>query len=192
MMGDGGVNDPLASDYEIEGTIDADGDSENDDDDTASVTSASSVSSTASQRAAKEAFFAPAPHRSKRRKESFICFSQSLPPAYTRPYCHVFKHSNTHPGSNNPSCSRRPRYFRSCYDGLWKDPRFFDTNAGASIVSRTYKWEHGRGGEIHVLVLVLVPTRELAVQCADMGNSLARFTDITSGVIVSMLRIWVL
>lgn len=42
--------------------------------------------------------------------------------------------------------------------------------------------KHGRGGEIRVLVLV--PTRELAVQCADVGRSLARFTDITFGVIV--------
>ena len=51
-MGNGGDNDPLVSDYEIEGTIDAtddDGDPEKDDDDTASVTSASSVSPTASQ-----------------------------------------------------------------------------------------------------------------------------------------------
>lgn len=43
----------------------------------------------------------------------------------------------------------------------------------------------GRGGEIRVLVLV--PTRELAVQCADVGKSLARFTDITFGVIVGGL-----
>ena len=50
--------------------------------------------------------------------------------------------------------------------------------------------KHGRGGEIHVLILV--PTRELAVQCADVGKSLARFTDITFGVIVGMLRIRVL
>ena len=70
MMGDGGDNDPLASDYEIEGTIDADGDSENDDDDTASVTSASSVSSTASQKAVKEAFFAPAPTETKGAKNN--------------------------------------------------------------------------------------------------------------------------
>ena len=79
-MGDGGVNDPLASDYEIEGTIDADGDSENDDDDTASVTSASSVSSTASQRAAKEAFFAPAPTEAKGAKnDSFASLNLSRP-----------------------------------------------------------------------------------------------------------------
>ena len=65
-------NDPLASDYEIEGTIDAtddDGDSENDDDDTASVTSASSVSPTASQRTAK-VFFAPAPTKAKGAKNN--------------------------------------------------------------------------------------------------------------------------
>lgn len=42
--------------------------------------------------------------------------------------------------------------------------------------------KHGRGGEIRVLVLV--PTRELAVQCVDVGKSLARFTDITFGLIV--------
>ncbi len=33
-------------------------------------------------------------------------------------------------------------------------------------------------------VLILVPTRELAVQCADVGKSLARFMDVTFGVIV--------
>ena len=76
-------NDPLASDYEIEGTIDAtddDGDSENDDNDTASVTSASSVSSTASQKAVKGAFFAPAPTEAKGAKNnSFASLNLSRP-----------------------------------------------------------------------------------------------------------------
>ena len=89
---DGDDNDPFGSDYEIEGTIgatDDDGDSENeddqseadlDDDDTASVASASSVSSTASQKAAKEAFFAPAPTEAKGAKnDSFASLNISRP-----------------------------------------------------------------------------------------------------------------
>jgi ATP-dependent RNA helicase DDX27 len=41
-----------------------------------------------------------------------------------------------------------------------------------------------RSGPGEIRVLILVPTRELAVQCADVGKSLARFTDVTFGVVV--------
>ncbi|KAF9509389.1 hypothetical protein BS47DRAFT_1365276 [Hydnum rufescens UP504] len=44
-----------------------------------------------------------------------------------------------------------------------------------------------RGGPGEIRVLILVPTRELAVQCADVGKSLARFTDVTFGVVVDRM-----
>lgn len=48
----------------------------------------------------------------------------------------------------------------------------------------TYKDRNG-GGETRVLILM--PTRELAVQCAEVAKSLARFMDVTFAVVVGML-----
>jgi ATP-dependent RNA helicase DDX27 len=41
-----------------------------------------------------------------------------------------------------------------------------------------------KGGTGEIRVLILVPTRELAVQCADVSKALARFMDVSFGVIV--------
>ena len=135
-MGDGGDNDPLASDYEIEGTIDAtddDGNPENDDDDTASVTSASSVSPTASQRTAKEVFFAPAPTKVKGAKNNSFAS-----PNLSHPLMHA--------------------------------PTAMSLSTPTPIQARTIP-----------LALEGQDILGPAVQCTDVGKSLARFTDITFG-----------
>ena len=46
-----------------------------------------------------------------------------------------------------------------------------------------------KSGAGEIRVLILVPTRELAVQCADVGKSLARFMDISFGVVVGGLSL---
>jgi len=192
-MGDGGDNDPLASDYEIEGTIDAtddDGDSENDDDDTASVTSASSVSSTASQRAAKEAFFTPAPTEAKGAKNNSFASLNISRPLIRALIAMSLSTPTPIQARTIPLALEGQDILGPATTGSGKTLAFLIPTLERLLYRERTSGKHGRGGEIHVLVLV--PTRELAVQCADVGKSLARFTDITFGVIVGMLRIWVL
>lgn len=184
-------NDPLASDSEIEGTIDGAGEndgSENedqdgveDDDDAASVTSESSVSSTASQKAAKDAFFAPAPTETKGAKNSFATLNLSRP--VTRALTAMSLSTPTPIQVRTiPLALEGQDILGSATTGSGKTLAFLIPTLERLMYRERKGGKHGRGGEIRVLVLV--PTRELAVQCADVGKSLARFTDITFGVIV--------
>jgi ATP-dependent RNA helicase DDX27 len=187
-------NDPLASGSDIEGTIDgADDNSENedgqDDDDAASMTSGSSVSSTASQKAAKEAFFAPAPSEpteAKGAKNSFASLNLSRP--LIRALTAMSLSTPTPIQSRTiPLALEGQDILGSATTGSGKTLAFLIPILERLMYRERKSGKHGRGGEIRVLVLV--PTRELAVQCADVGKSLARFTDITFGVIVGTPQI---
>lgn len=189
-------NDPFATDPEIEGTIDGASDNsesevdqegeEEDDDDAASTTS---VSSTASQKAAKEAFFAPAPSEpseAKGAKNSFASLNLSRP--LIRALTAMSLSTPTPIQARTiPLALEGQDILGSATTGSGKTLAFLIPTLERLMYRERKGGKHGRGGEIRVLVLV--PTRELAVQCADVGKSLARFTDITFGVIVGASQI---
>lgn len=180
--------DPLASDSES-GTVDGDDDDDDeaeDDDDGASVaSSASSVSSTASQKAAKDAFFAPSePEAKTTKKTSFASLNLSRP--LIRALTAMSLSSPTPIQARTiPLALEGQDVLGSAVTGSGKTLAFLIPTLERLMYREKRGGKGGRGGEIRVLVLV--PTRELAVQCADVGKSLARFTDITFGVIVGGL-----
>lgn len=175
---EGGESDEEDPDEELDEGSD-------DDSDARSTASGSSVSSTASQKAQKDAFFAPsepAPTSASKKQKSSDFNSLNLSRPLIRALTAMSFSTPTPIQSRTiPLALAGQDVLGSAQTGSGKTLAFLIPTL-ERLMYRERKSGKGRGGEIRVLILV--PTRELAVQCADVGKSLARFTDITFGVIV--------
>lgn len=168
---------------------DTDEQDDDDDDDASIASSTSSVSSTASQKAAKDAFFAPSQPESKSSKKSTSFASYNLSRPLIRALTAMSFSSPTPIQARTiPLALEGQDVLGSATTGSGKTLAFLIPTL-ERLMYREKRNGKGsaRGGGGEIRVLILVPTRELAVQCADVGKSLARFTDITFGVIVGGL-----
>ena len=142
----------------------------------------SSDEETQAEKDRKAAFFAPAPVQPKEKStSSFVSMNLS------RPVLRALNHLNFSTptpiqATTIPVALAGHDVLGSAVTGSGKTAAFL-----IPVLERLmYKEKtRGKGSDNSASrVLILVPTRELAVQCADVGKSLARFMDVTFGVIV--------
>lgn len=155
-----------------------------DDDDVHSVTSSSSEESeeeTQAQKSRKAAFFAPDEPESVQESTAQSFLSMNL----SRPVLRALQGLNfTAPTPIQkkaiPVGLQGLDVLGSAVTGSGKTAAFM-----IPILERLmYK---DKNGSAEIRVLILMPTRELAAQCADVGKQLAKFVDVTFALIVGML-----
>ncbi|KDQ08490.1 hypothetical protein BOTBODRAFT_165934 [Botryobasidium botryosum FD-172 SS1] len=177
--------DPLASsDEEGEGAGDGMDASEVEapDDGEENSSSSDSEEETQAQKDRKAAFFAPAPSDAKSSNTtSFTALNLSRP--LLRALTQLSFHTPTPIQSSTiPVALAGHDVLGSAVTGSGKTAAFM-----IPCLERLMYRQRGGAGEIRVLVLV--PTRELAVQCAEVGKALARFMDLTFATIVGGLSL---
>jgi len=149
-------------------------------DDNASA-SDESEAETQAQKDRKTAFFAPNRTEPSSKQTSFLSFNLS------RPLLRAITALNfTTPtpiqSSAIPVALEGIDVLGSAVTGSGKTAAFM-----IPILERLMFRDKSSGGEIRVLILV--PTRELAIQCADVSKKLAQFMDITFGIVVGGLSV---
>lgn len=152
------------------------------DDDERRLSSDESEEETAEDKAKKDAYFAPdqpiEDDKSKSETTSFLNLNLS------RPLLRAIQAMNfTSPTPIQrkaiPIALQGLDVLGSAVTGSGKTAAFM-----IPILERLMFKDRNSGAEVRVLILT--PTRELAVQCAEVGKSLSRFMDITFAVLVGM------
>ncbi|KAF8327913.1 P-loop containing nucleoside triphosphate hydrolase protein [Cantharellus anzutake] len=132
----------------------------------------------------KAAFFAPAPERPKSKPtSSFVSLNLSRPLLRA---LNLLNFTTPTPiqATTIPIALAGHDVLGSAVTGSGKTAAFL-----IPVLERLMYREKSGPNSGEIRVLILVPTRELAVQCADVGKSLAKYMDVTFGVMVGGLSL---